>query len=755
MVFNTAAKSAFSSSIGKKIVKIDSPVKAIGEAKYVADLKIPGMLYGKILRSPYPHAVIKKIDTCKAERLPGVWAVITHKDVPTRRYNSAPHPGTTPMDKRVLDDKVRYVGDEVAAVAAADEDTAEEALDLIDVKYEQLPAVFDPEEAMEPGAPKIHGTDRNICVTIQKEWGDLKKGFDQADLIFEDRFKSPGQNSTPLEPHACLASYESGNLRLWSTVQMPHPARVILSEIFGLPQSRIRITMPYTGGAFGNKAELTVEPISIALSMKAKRPVKTWLTRKEVFLTTRRHPSIVSLKTGVKRDGTFTARQVMGILDGGAYASHSSGVSFYFGANSVGLISLYKTPNFKCETNAIYTNTPISGAFRGYGNPQGAFPLESQMDQMAEELNLDPIDFRLKNIIMPGDIDPATELKIKSSGLVNCAKWIKKEMGWDQKRRKGKTKNTKMTGCGMAFLMHPTGCAPGLDQTCSAIVKINSDGTINIQTGAVDLGNGAKTALIQIASEELRVKVDDIIIADDVDTTYPYDRGSYGSGTLYISGEAVRLAAVEARKQLLQAASKKFDVSLNKLILENGYISVKGKPKERTPIGVIIYSMPAGEIMATVNYRPGFNAPYFGAQSAEVEVDNESGEIKILKMIYAHDIGRAINPQVVEGQLEGGMVQGMGYAMTEDTIVSKKTGELLNTNFVDYKIPRAKDIPRIKLMLANSKEDTGPFSGKGCGEACLVPTAPAIANAVYNATGIRLKEFPMTSEKMLAELRKR
>ncbi|MFH1821521.1 MAG: molybdopterin cofactor-binding domain-containing protein [Methanobacteriota archaeon] len=753
---NIKQKSRFYGSVGKSFPKLDAPDKVVGIAKYVMDVKIPGMLYAKVLRSPVPHARIKRIDTSKAERVKGVGAVITHKNVSRVPYNSTPHPGTTPKDKYVLDNKVRYVGDEVAAVAAVDEDTAEEALELIDVDYEELPAVFDPEEAMEPGAPRIHEAKNNICTSIFKEWGDVKKGFAKADYIFEDRYETPGQHSCPLEPHACLASYESGNLRVWSSVQMPHPAVIVLSEIFGIPQNRIRITMPYTGGAFGNKAELSLEPICISLAMKAKKPVKMELTRKEVFLTTRRHPSIVTLKTGVKRDGTFTARQVKGILDGGAYASHSSGVAFYFGANSVGLVSLYRTPNFKCETIAAYTNTSISGAFRGYGNPQGAFPLESQLDQIADELSIDPIQLRLKNIIQPGDIDPATSLRIRSSGLIDCAEWIKKEMSWVQKRKKGLgvQGKKKRTGCGIAFLMHPTGCAPGLDQTCSAIVKINSDGTVNIQSAAVDLGSGAKTTLVQIASEELNVKMDYITITEDSDTIYPFDRGSYGSGTLYISGEAVRLAAADAKNQLLKEASKKLNVKINGLGIKDGYVFVKGKPKKRISIGEISSSMPSGEIVAMSTYKPLFNAPYFGAQGAEVEVDMESGDIRILKMLYAHDIGKAINPVIVEGQLEGGMVQGLGYATTENILISEKNGEFLNPSLIDYKLPRARDIPKIKVMLAESREDTAPFSGKGCGEACLVPTAPAIANAVFNATGIRFKDFPITPEKMIKELKR-
>ncbi len=710
------------------------------------------MLYGKVLRSPIAHARIKSIDTSRAERLRGVKAIITHSDVPKVLYNLSQHAEIRPRDKLVLDKKVRYVGDEVAAVAAVDKDNAEAALELIEVEYEELPAVFDSEKSMEADAPKIHGGESNICAFFRKEWGDLEKGFKEADCIFEDTYKTQAAHATPIEPHGCIASYESGGLMIWTSLQAPHPFRNKISQIFGIPASKVRIITAYIGGAFGNKCDLLLEPIAVSLSIKTNSPVKLELTRKEAFYTTKRHPSIVKLRTGIKRDGTITARLVNSIFVAGAYSSHTPGVSFAHVASSSSLVSLYKTPHFKAEVDAVYTNTPPSGAFRGYGNPQGAFPVELQLDQIAEELKIDPIELRLKNFIRAGDVNPATGSRIGSYGLNECIDKIKKEMSWDNKRKgKRELAGVRRRGLGIAFLMHTSGVV-GLDETCSSLVRINSDGTVFIESAAVDLGTGSNTTIAQIVSDELSVKMNDVKITEESDTTFLQDRGSYGSGTLYISGEAARRAAADAKGRLLRRASEILGVKVVNLFLENGCVLVRGKNKKRIPIGEIVKSMPGSELVGVSVYNPTVFPPFFGAQCAEVEVDTETGNVEVLRIAYTHDIGKAINPSIVEGQLEGGTAQGLGYALTEKLYINEKTGEYLNPNFTDYRIPHASEYPKIKVILVESKEDCGPFYGKGCGEACIVPTAPAVANAIFDAVGIRIKEIPITSELILREL---
>jgi len=740
--------------VGKPLPRIDSIVKVTGKAKYSYDFKLPGMLYGKILRSPLAHASIRNIDFSEAEKLRGVEAIITYKDVPRVIYNLGPHATLEPKDKYILDKKVRHVGDEVAFVAATDKDTAEAALELIDVDYKELPAVFDPIEAMKPDAPRVHGVKNNIFANIVKSWGKLEKGFREADVIFEGKYRTQAVHACPIEPHACLATYDSGNVRIWSALQAPHKYRHKISQILGMPESKVRITTPYIGGAFGNKEDLLIEPAAVLLSMKTHKPVKIELTREEVFFTPKRHSSIVELKTGLKRDGTLTARQVNGILGGGAYASHGVNVGGTFACASVGLVSLYKTPNFRAEVKVVYTNTPPAGGYRGYGNPQGAFALETQLDQIADELGIDPIELRLKNCIREGDIDPATGWRIKSCAIRDCVEKIRENMKWTQKRKTQTQFGTKKRGIGLAFMMHVSGVSPFLDQTCSASIRINSDGSVDVQSAAVDMGQGSNTALVQIASEELSIPIESIRITEEGDTIFPYDRGSYGSGVLYLSGEAVRRAASHAKKKILMEASKHLDVNIARLSLENGIIIIGGKYNKRTSIADVLKNTPGGEIIATEIYRPKNNAPNFGVQCAEVEVDSETGEVNILKIVYAHDIGKAINPNIVEGQLEGGIAQGLGYSLTENIFVDYKTGRIPNLNFTDYKIPHARDYSNIEAIIVESEEKTGPFSGKGCGESCIVPTAPTVANAIFNAIGIKPREIPLNSEVVFKAIEK-
>jgi len=741
--------------VGKRIPKISAPDMATGRISYAVDTKLPRMLYGKILRSKCAHARIKSIDISKAQRLSGVEAVITHSDVPKNRFNSTAFIGVMPKDKYVLSEKARYVGDEIAAVAAVDIETAEAAVELIDVEYEELPCVIDPEIAMQPDAPQIHDIVKgNICTPVLKEWGNVEKGFEESDMIFEDKYKTQGQHPAPLEPHVCIANYESGNLQIFTATQSPHRSQTKIAQIFGIPQNKVLLSSPYIGGGFGNKADLILEPIATSLSMRTGKPVRIELTREEMFLMPKRHPSIVRIKTGIRRDGTLVARQVKGILDTGAYSSHGPGVSYFFGFSGVGLLSLYKTPNLKCETLAVYTNTPPSGAFRGYGNPQGAFPLEAQLDQIANELDIDPVELRLKNCVRIGDIEPTTEQRIRSSGLLDCVDKIKKEMKWEQKRKKGIRDRTgiKKKGIGLAFLMHPSGVY-GIETPCSAAVRINSDGTVNLQSAATDIGMGLKTTLCQIAAEELGVPIKTVTTPAIVDTTLVRDRGAFGSGGVYVSGMAVKLAAADAKNQLLKKAAQKFDISDKNLDIKRGLILIKNKPKKKA-LAKIHEVMPDGEIIGTASFQPSFFAPTFGVQCAEIEIDTESGEIKLLKLAYAHDVGKAINPMIVEGQLEGGMVQGLGYTLTENLFIDKKNGAYINTNFIDYKMPRARGVPELKSIIVETEDDTGPFSGKSCGESSLVPTAPAIVNAIFDATGLIIKEIPITSELLLSELKK-
>jgi len=758
--------------VGKATPRVTAALEVSGAAKYAPDIKLPGMLHAKILRSPYAHAIIKKIDTSKAEKLPGVMAVITHKDVPRIAYTGEGGPPSIsftgeagkpeesfPRDEYILDNKVRHVGDKVAAVAAVDEDTAEEALELIDVEYEELPAVFDPEEAMKPGAPKVHKSEKNIAAHILNEWGDIEKGFREADYIFEGRYVTPRQAHAALEPHGCVADYNqySGELTVWTTTQIPFVNQRILSELLNIPMNRIRIIKTFTGGGFGGKDEILLEPICAVLSMKTGNPVKLVLTREEVFIGSRtRHPSVIYLKTGVKKDGTITARYIKAILNGGAYASHGPSVTAAMGSREIGL---YRSPNVKFDGYCIYTNCPAAGAFRGYGNPQQTFAIEQQMDEIAEKLDMDPVELRLKNTIRKGDLNPGTGLKLESCGLQECIRKGAEKMDWMRKRRMPKdVGGSKRRGYGMGIFMHNSGCVPYLPECSSSIVTVNSDGTAKVLVGSTDIGQGSSTIMAQIAAEELGLSLRNVSVVSADTGVVPFDQGTYGSRTTYIMGNAVLLAARDAKNQILELASKVLKTSAENLEISDGKVRAKEGGGREIPVSTIIsgfqFNPKEGKIIVgKASFQPPGNAPYFGAQFMEVEVDTETGQIKVLKVVNAQDVGKAINLLAVEGQMEGTVYMGLGLALTENLAIDKK-GNPLNPNFTDYKLLHATDMPKVELIIVEDKEPSGPFGAKGIGEGGLDPTAAALANAVCDALGVRIKEIPMLSEvvyKNLAE----
>ncbi len=748
--------------VGKRSPRITGALESSGKAKYAPDAELPGMLHAKILRSPHAHAKIKKIDIRKAKEFPGVASIITHHDVPRILYNGA---GTPPVehilkDEYILDDRVRFVGDKVAAVAAMDKDTAEEALALIEVEYEQLPAVLDPVKAMQSGAPKIHGAGQNIAAHIMREWGDIRKGFEEADCIFEDRYETSRQTHCALEPHSCVADYNkaAGELMVWTPTQVPFVVQRILSELLSIPMSKIRIIKTSTGGAFGGKNEVILEPICALLSMKTNKPVKMVLSREEVFTSTRtRHPCIIHLKTGVKKDGTITARSIKVVLDTGAYASHGP---FVAGAMSSREIGLYKSPNLKFDGYCVYTNTPVCGAMRGYGNPQQSFAVELQMDEMAEKLGLDPVDFRLKNAIRAGDLNPGTGIRLETCGLQDCIKKGSEKIGWKRKREMAKPRvGSKRRGIGMACSTHSSGAFPFKPESSSSIVTVYSDGTAKVFTGAADLGQGSSTVLAQIVAEELGISLEDISVVSADTGIVPFDQGAYASRTTYVAGNATRLAAGDAKRQILEIASRMLNLDAKYLEINRGEIAAKGRTKKKISIAEVVrksqYSLKEGEvIVGKASYQPLSNAPYFGAQFVELEVDIETGQVRILKVVSAQDVGKAINPMAVEGQMEGMIYMGMGYALTENLLLNEK-GSVLNPNFTDYKLLHATEMPEVETIIVEPNESSGPFGAKGLAEGGLVPTAPAIANAIYNAVGVRIKKIPFTPERLFKETLKK
>lgn len=759
------------STIGKREIKVDARAKVTGQAAYVDDLSVWGMLIGKVLRSPYAHARIVRIETARAASLPGVKAVLTYKDTPQVRYNAAgfpPSPGAILLeDQYILSEKVRFVGDPIAAVAAVDEAAAEEALRLIEVEYEPLPVILTGLEAYENREVLIHGelgTD-NICGRIPTVIGDMERGFAEADHIFEDTYSTQKVFQCSMEPcGAVLAETDAnGRLKITTSTQMPHLVRSITAHSLHMPIRDVQVVKPYVGGAFGSRLGTVNEPIAALLTRVTGRPVKLIYDRLESFYTESRHPATMTLKTGVKKDGTFTARYMKAIVDTGAYATHGPSLTAVLGG---WFLAMYKSPAIQFDGYTVYTNTPPAGAFRGYGNPQVTFAVESQVDDIAERLGIDPREMRLRNHPCKGDIWVWNQMPIESCGLEEAIRRGSQSIGWDTKWR-GWTgakspslrQGTKRRGVGVGYMMHVSGARPMLHEISSAILKINEDGSVNLTYASSDVGTGSATALSQIAAETLGVRFADVVITQFADTdTAPFDIGSHASRQIYSGGYAVRQAALQAREQLLRFAAAGMNCSVDDLESKDGYVFRKDDPACRKSFGELSHEAHFGkhghQIMGMASTEPPGNPPVYAVQFAEVEVDLETGKVEVLKIAAAHDTGTAIHPPSVEGQIEGAIQQGMGFALTESILYSPD-GRPLNANFSDYKILTSVDMPEIDTVVVEAASETGAFGAKSIGESGLVPTAPAIANAIYDAVGVRIKELPITPEKLLAALREK
>jgi len=745
------------SIIGKSFPKPDSIDKVMGSAKYCADITLPGMLWGKILRSPLPHARILTIDTSKAERMIGVKAVITSKDTPKKmcgRYQD--------LIPELLDEypiaieKVRYVGDEVASVAAIDEDTAQEALELIHVEYEPLPAVFDPEEAMKDDAPKIHEPKDNISLRLFRYFGNVEQGFNEADHIFEDKFTTHGITHCAMETHAALALFDNaGRLTVWLTTQNPFPTRSQLARGLGLEESRIRVIKPHIGGGFGGKVEpLSLDFCASLLSMKTLRPVKICYTRDEVFCSTRqRHPMIIKLKTGVKNDGMLVAKDCTVIADTGAYNGLGPTV---MAVNCSMLTALYRTTNIRYQGYLVYTNNPVCGALRGYGNPQIRFADDSQMDIIAHKLGIDPVELRIKNSVKAGDVTP-NKLRIMSCGYIECLRKASELGRWGE-RRKG------LRGIGIAGASMVSGAKTYFNKPfgSGARVEIQEDGSVILFAGGSDIGQGMETVLAQITAEQLGVKFEQVrVISGDTEIT-PWDTGTSSSRGTMFSGHAAKLAAMQAKEKIKRAAAALMEVDYQDLEIKDGWIYVKGSPDRGISFTQAVKKAMAMEKKAIFGYGyfdPDTEMPdeagqgnvspaySFSAYVAEVDLDRDTGKVRVLSISAAHDCGFAINPMAVQGQIEGAISMGLGYAMGEGFYREK--GVTLNPSFLDYKIPTCLDMPEIKTSLVQSLDPNGPFGAKEASEGIKVPVAPALANALWDAAGVRIKDLPITAEKIL------
>ncbi|MBZ5726007.1 MAG: molybdopterin-dependent oxidoreductase [Acidobacteriia bacterium] len=761
--------------VGQNLRKVDGVKLVTGRPAFTDDIHLPGMLIGKILPSPHAHARIKRIDTGKARALPGVHAVLTYKDVPRVPHTTAGQawPEPSPYDTYLLDNKVRFVGDRVAAVAAETRAIAEKALRLIEVEYEVLPAVLEIEQAMasgvavihdEPDSTKIFDREHNIAGYILREIGNVEEGFRASDLIFEREFRTGRQQHCPLEPHVAIAWLDADQrLVIRTSTQVPYHARRQVAMILQIPVSRVHVIKPRIGGGFGGKQEMLLEDITGALALATKRPVKIEFTREEEFYMARsRHPQILRMKMGVKRDGTIVASQLTVLATTGAYGSHSTTVQGNTGSK---VLPLYRAEHMRFECHVVYTNTPVAGAFRGYGCPQGFFAQETLVDEIAEELGRDPVEFRRQNMIRLGDIDKLSAQlgegkeglprHIRSCGLPECLDRAAAAVDWDGKRNAAGGPAHLKRGVGMAATMQGSGIA-GVDWA-SAFLKMNEDGSFFLQVGAADVGAGADTVLAQIAAETLGVSLDKVVITSgDTDIT-PFDVGAYASSTTIISGGAVRKAAEKVRAHVLDMAAKMLDAPVDKL--ECGDNQVYTICECRKAVSMAELAMHAmykekTQIMDGASHFNTDSPPPFCVTFAEVEVDTETGKVRVLHLVTAVDPGTAINPMQAEGQVEGAVAQGLGYALIEELLLDGQ-GRPRNASFLDYKIFSAKDMPRLTTILVETDEPLGPFGAKSISEVPINGPAPAIANAIYHAVGIRLRKLPIRPEDVLRELREK
>lgn len=765
--------------IGKSVRRLDYETKVTGRAQYLSDMSVPGMCHGKILRSPYPHARIIKIDASRALKVPGVMAVLTRDDI-LHDEGIEPFYGPVFKDQTIVAvEKVRHVGDPVAAVAALNVDAAEEALRLIEVEYEELPAVLDVHEALEPGATLVHESVRvpesgfadlaeikpvegtNICTHFKLNRGDIQKGFAESDHIFEDIFTLPATQHCFLETHACIASVEpGGRITVWATTQNPFVVRTQLANIFKVPVAKVRVIVPYLGGGYGGKVYPKVEPITVALAQKAGRPVRVVLTREEVFYTITKHAAVIRMKTGVKNDGTLIARECEIHLDTGAYAEIGPRVAKKSGYTAAGP---YKIPNLKIDSYSVYTNKPPAGAFRGFGVSQSAWAVESQMDIIAAALKIDPLELRKQNGYDEGD-KFVTEETLRSVGLKECLDEVAKSIGWQKKvegfkgvKVEGKKETNIKRGKGLACMIKAT-ITPSI--SC-AVVKLNEDASLSIYTGTVEMGQGSETVLAQIAGKELGIPIQTIqVLGVDTDVV-PYDLTTSSSRSTFHMGKAVQLAAQDILRQLKQIVVKEYGVPEDKVTFAGGKIRLPETQLDYAEAMFRRFGMQGGTLVGEGQVKTSTKNEFgekstsafwfLAAGAAEVEVDVDTGKFKLIKYATAVDVGKALNPLGCRQQLAGAAITGIGQAMFEE--IAYDNGQLINPNLVDYVLPSLGDMPPvIDPICVEVPDRNGPFGAKGIGESALIPVAPAIANAVFDAVGVRIRDLPIKAEKIFLAL---
>ncbi len=749
------------STVGKRVPKLDAVDKATGRAQYIQDVKLPGMLYGKLLYSKYPHARIVNIDTSEAEKLSGVRVVLTGKDIPNIRM------GVYKDNPPLKAGKVRSYRDEVAAVAATDPEIAKQAIDLIEVTYQALPSVFDPITAMQPDAPLVHENHKTNILKMpwKLHYGDVNSARKEAAHVVEKRFTTTWVTHCCLGTSGAIADFDNNNnLTIHTNTQIPSLAQKDFQETLkalGISDKRVRVIKPVIGGGFGSKLDTyAYEHVAILLAWRARRPVKILFDRDEEFkATSTRQPTIIDIAMGCDAQGRLLFRDINMVLDNGAYTSWGVTTPSVM---MMPITSLYRVPNVRYEAKCVYTNNTYSQAMRGYGNPQATFAIESAMDILAETAGIDRLEIRRINANQPGDETPQG-FKITTCGLPECIDAVEKALHLDKPRAAGE-------GIGIASLIHVGGGARIYKSDgCGAIIKLDDFGKADVFTGASDMGQGADTVLAQIVAEHLGLEVDDIHVIHHDSDICPWDVGAHASRTTFVAGNAALGAAEKIRTRILEMGAGALGVPQAKLRLQNRHVFVQDDPEKSISIAKLLrkahfshggtmmmadyFYDPANENMGR-DFRGNLSMTYaFGTHGVRLKVDEETGKVEILDYVAAHDVGRAINPMLLDGQVHGGVMMGVGYALTEQVILEK--GRNMNPDFRDYKILTAKDAFPLTPVVIETIDPDGPYGAKGIGEPGCVPTAPAIANAIYDAIGVRITDLPITPERVLAEIKKK
>lgn len=776
------------SVLSTRAPRIDAPAKATGQAKYADDLSMPGMLYAGILQSPLAHAKILNIDTSKALKLPGVKAIITSKDVGLVKYGVSP----ARYDETLFaSDKVRYVGDEIAAVAAVDQATVQEALELIKVDYEELPAVFDMFEAMKDGAPQIHDEfPNNITGEVHQEFGDTEAAMAECDVIVDHTFVNKRQDAAFIEPHSCIAHFDlDGRLTLHTSTQVPHYVMRTVAMVLQMPVGKVRVIKPYVGGGFGPKAEATPLEMSCAfLSRQTGKPVKMTNSREQVFLHNRgRHQFYAEMSLGVKKDGTMVALKNKAVLDGGAYTSFGIATVYYAGSLLGGP---YKLKAMKYDGYRAYTNKPACGAQRGHGGVAHRAAFEQLLDMTAEKLGIDPVEIRLKNMMVTGDIT-INELDMSSLGMRECIESVRDGSDW--KNKKGKLPKGKGIGMACGFFVSGAGYPIYRSDTyhSTVVIKVSEDGgTVTVLTGSAEIGQGSDTAMAMIAAETLGIPLSDVRVVSG-DTDLSVDLGAYSSRQTLMTGQATKQAAEQVRAAIAKFLAEEMSCDPDSITFSDGIVKFDGMPGDFRAIRTMyikehrgwtdppsgeyltfkeaarVAFLKGGTLVGTGKYKPPKlggsykgaavgTSPAYGcsAQVVEVSVDMETGEVTVDNMTDAHDCGLAINRTQVEAQMQGSLSMGLGECLFEEVKFDSR-GRILNASLGEYRIPTALDMPNVKAIIVESGEPKGPYGAKEVGEGAIMPTIPAILNAIYNATGVRVNELPVSSERLFMAIKKK